>query len=418
MVRDRAAVPAGECGIAQPVAIRVSELSAIIAGLLDTRELQDILVQGEVTNYKRHSSGHVYFSLGEKKGSEGMMVNCVMWRSHAQRLSFEPEDGMAVQALGSIGHYAPQGKYQFYVQAMRHAGAGEKYLLVERWKQELGELGCFATERKRPLPLYPCRIGIVTSETGAVLQDIRNIITRRYPTELVVAPTAVQGDGAHISIAQAIQRIDGMVDVIIVARGGGSFEDLFPFNHPDVVKAITACITPVVSAVGHEVDYTLCDLAADVRAPTPSAAAELVVPDQSALFEEIRKYRGQINGALGKALERARQDLTGVAERLHPRRMERRIAERREYIDDLSERLARAEATRISQERLRLSEIKTGLEGCSPLNLLARGYCVAEKAGRVVRSVGDLEAGDRLVLRVTDGRSDTRVERVYHDTKL
>jgi exodeoxyribonuclease VII large subunit len=418
MVRDRVPVLAEECGIAQPVAMRVSELSAIIAGLLDSRELQDILVQGEVTNYKRHSSGHVYFSLGEKKGSEGMMINCVMWRSHAQRLSFEPEDGMHVQAFGSVGHYAPQGKYQFYVQGLRHAGAGEKHLLVERWKRELEELGCFAPERKKTLPAFPCRIGIVTSETGAVLQDIRNIITRRYPTELLISPTAVQGDGAHNGIAEAIRRIDGMVDVIIVARGGGSFEDLFPFNHPDVVQAITACRTPVVSAVGHEVDFTLCDLAADVRAPTPSAAAELVVPDRSALFDEIMKYRGRINGALGNALERARQDLTGVADRLHPRRMERRNAERREYIDDLSERLARAAATRVSQERLRLSEIRTGLEGCSPLHLLARGYCVAEKGGRVVRSVCEMEAGDRLVIRVADGRSDARVEKVYHDTKI
>jgi len=418
MVRDRVLVPPGEGGIVQPVVMRVSELSAIIAGLLDTPELQDILVQGEVTNYKRHSSGHVYFSLGEKKGSEGMMVNCVMWRSHAQRLSFEPVDGMHVQAFGSVGHYAPQGKYQFYVQALRHAGAGEKYLLVERWKRELEELGCFAPERKKTLPGYPCRIGIVTSETGAVLQDIRNIITRRYPIELLVSPTAVQGDGAHIVIAEAIRRIDGMVDVIIVARGGGSFEDLFPFNHPDVIQAITACRTPVVSAVGHEVDFTLCDFAADMRAPTPSAAAELVVPDRTALFDEIRKYRGRIDSALGNALERARQDLTGVAERLHPRRMERRIAERREYIDDLSERLARAAATRFSQERLRLSEIRTGLEGCSPLNLLARGYCVAEKGGRVVRSVCNLDAGDLLVLRVIDGRSDARVERVYHDTEF
>ena len=187
---------------------------------------------------------------------------------------------MEVIITGSVRVYPPHGAYQIQVKEMTRGGAGEKYLLVERWKKELAAEGWFAIERKRPLPSFPTRVGVVTSETGAVIHDIRTVIARRYPVEIVISPTAVQGEDAHREIARAIERVAGRVDVVIVARGGGSFEDLFPFNHPDVVRAIAACPVPVVSAVGHEVDVTLADLAADMRAPTPSAAAELVGPGQ------------------------------------------------------------------------------------------------------------------------------------------
>ena len=261
--------------------LTVGEVSVIIERLLDDRLLQDIRVQGEVTNYKHHTRGHRYFSLSEKGGgSTAAVIKCVMWRSDAERLSFEPEDGMEVVVTGSVRVYPPHGSYQVQVKAMTRGGAGEKYLLVEKWRKELAAEGCFATERKRLLPPFPVRVGVVTSETGAVIHDIRTVIARRYPVEIVISPTAVQGEDAHKEIAQAIERVAGHVDVVIVARGGGSFEDLFPFNHPDVVRAIAACPVPVVSAIGHEVDVTLADLAADMRAPTPSAAAELVVPDK------------------------------------------------------------------------------------------------------------------------------------------
>jgi len=231
---------------------------------------------------------------------------------------------MDVIAFGSVGHYSPMGRYQFYVRDVRPAGRGEKYLLVEQWKALLSEEGCFEASRKRPLPPFPSRVGVVTSETGAVLQDIRNVISRRYPLELVVSPTAVQGDLAHIEIARAIRRLFGLAEVIILARGGGSFEDLFPFNHPDVVRAVVSSPVPVVSAIGHEVDVTLADFAADVRAPTPSAAAELVVPDRMKILEELGETRRVLAGRLLAKLDRAETDLSDLRERLSPRRMGQR----------------------------------------------------------------------------------------------
>ncbi|HNJ80010.1 MAG TPA: exodeoxyribonuclease VII large subunit, partial [Methanoregulaceae archaeon] len=265
----------------------ISEISSVISSILDDTRIQDIWIRGEVTNFRPHVSGHRYFSLSERGQNCGAVINCVMWRSDAKRIGGEFRDGMDVIAFGSITHYAPQGKYQFIARELRHAGVGEKHLLVERWKAELAAEGLFSEERKRPLPRFPMRVGVVTSETGAVLQDIRNIIARRFPLEIIVSPTAVQGESAHLEIAAALRRIDGRADVIIVGRGGGSFEDLFPFNHPDVVRALSRCSVPVVSAIGHEVDITLADFAADVRAPTPSAAAELVVQDREVLREGL-----------------------------------------------------------------------------------------------------------------------------------
>jgi len=232
----------------------VSELSAIIGELLDDSRLQDIRVRGEVTNYKHHGRGHRYFSLSEKGGGNtAAVIKCVMWRSDADRLVFTPVEGMEVIVSGSVTLYAPHGAYQLQVKKMEKAGLGEKYLLIEQWKKELTTLGLFALDRKRKLPPFPARIGVVTSETGAVIHDIRNVVERRYPVEIVISPTAVQGEDAHREIAAAIRRLDGLVEVVIVARGGGSFEDLFPFNHPDVVKAIAACPVPVVSAIGRRV---------------------------------------------------------------------------------------------------------------------------------------------------------------------
>ena len=346
------------------------------------------------------------------------MIKCVMWRSDAERLSFEPEDGMEVIITGSVRVYPPHGAYQIQVKEMTRGGAGEKYLLVERWKKELAAEGWFAIERKRPLPSFPTRVGVVTSETGAVIHDIRTVIARRYPVEIVISPTAVQGEDAHREIARAIERVAGRVDVVIVARGGGSFEDLFPFNHPDVVRAIAACPVPVVSAVGHEVDVTLADLAADMRAPTPSAAAELVVPDRKDLRLALRDLRCQLGGALLSRVSRAQDDIAALRDRLRPQRFCRKIGEKRQATVDLSDRLERSFSTRIERDRLMLAEMKTALEGRSPRAVLARGYCVAEKDGIVVKSVDALLGDDRLNLRFYDGRSRVVVERVDHDGNL
>lgn len=397
----------------------VSELSAIIGELLDDSRLQDIRVRGEVTNYKHHSRGHRYFSLSEKGGgSTAAVIKCVMWRSDAERLAFTPGEGMEVVVSGSVTHYAPHGAYQLQVRKMERAGIGEKYLLVEQWKKELAALGLFAADRKRELPAFPAKIGVVTSETGAVIHDIRNVVERRYPVAIVISPTAVQGEEAHREIAAAIRRLAGLVDVVIVARGGGSFEDLFPFNHPDVVMAIAACPVPVVSAIGHEVDVTLADLAADVRAPTPSAAAELVVPDRNILSLRLQELRVRMDSVLLGRVSWANEEITGLRDRLRPQRFLRRLDERKSATADLAERLLRGFSTLLEHDRLLLRELRAALDGRSPRAVLARGYCVAEKDGRIVRGAGDIRKEDRLKLRFYDGSSNVTVERVDHDGNL
>jgi exodeoxyribonuclease VII large subunit len=398
------------------VPLQVSELSAIIQELLDDPRLLDIRVRGEVTNYKHHGRGHRYFSLSEKGGgSTAAVIKCVMWRSDADRLPFCPEEGMEVIVSGSVTVYAPHGAYQMQVKTMEKAGLGEKFLLVEKWKKELAVEGYFSQDRKRSLPGFPKKIGVVTSETGAVIHDIRNVVARRYPLEIIISPTAVQGEEAHREIASAIRRVGGLVDVVIVARGGGSFEDLFPFNHPDVVKAIAICPVPVISAIGHEVDVTLADMAADIRAPTPSAAAELAVPDRNELLLRLQEQKVRLASVLKGRVAWAREEIVGLRDRLRPQKFARKIEERRQYTADMAERLGRTCNTRIERERLLLAEMRTALEGRSPLAVLARGYCVAEKDGRVVKSAGSIGKDDRLNLRFCDGSGKVIVERVDHD---
>jgi exodeoxyribonuclease VII large subunit len=261
-------------------------------------------------------------------------------------------------------------------------------------------------------------VGVVTSETGAVIHDIRNVIGRRYPVEIIISPTAVQGDNAHREIARAILRIADLCDVIIVARGGGSFEDLFPFNHPDVVRAIATSPVPVVSAVGHEVDVTLADLAADIRAPTPSAAAELVVPDRTMLLLQLQDQKTRLGTALQGRVAWAREEVQSLRDRLRPQRFMRKVEERRQQTADLAERLDRAWGTRIEREHLLLSEIKTALDARSPRAVLARGYCVAEKDGAFIKRAGAIVANDRMRLRFYDGSSQVIVERVDNDGNL
>jgi len=402
-------------GMAAP--LRVSELSAIIEDLLDDSRLQDICVKGEVTNYTHHARGHRYFSLSEKgSGHNAAVIKCVMWKSDAERLSFFPAEGMEVTVTGTVRLYAPHGSYQLQVRTMQKAGLGEKYLLVEQWRKDLATEGLFATERKCPLPRFPQRIGVVTSETGAVIHDIATVVERRYPVEILISPTAVQGEDAHRQIARAIRRLFSRVDLLIVARGGGSFEDLFPFNNPEVVRAISESPVPVVSAIGHEVDVTLSDLAADIRAPTPSAAAELAVPDRNVLLLRLDEMRIQLGCSLEARLGRAREEIADLRDRLRPRRIARRLDEKKQTAADLSDRLTRAWENRVGRERLLLAEMKTALDGRSPLAVLARGYCVAEKDGRVVRGAGELVQNDRMRIRFYDGNGQVIVEKVDRES--
>ncbi len=393
----------------------VSEVSRLICDLLEDLRLQGIWVRGEVTNYKDHASGHRYFSLFERNGRDSALINCVMWRSYATELDFMPEDGMGVLAFGTVEVYEPHGRYQLIVRELRRDGAGERHLMVERWKRELEAEGLFSPERKRPLPAFPRRVGVVTSATGAAMQDILSVISRRYPAEVLLSPTAVQGEGAHADIAEAIRRIDGLVDVIIVGRGGGSFEDLFPFNHPDVVRAVACCRTPVISAVGHEVDTALCDFAADLRAPTPSAAAERAVPDRTEVLRELSMYRERMRALLLYRLAAAKSDLEDLRARMHPRRLERRVHERMQRLAEHADLLRRSALARVQRDRSALAEARASLQGRDPLAALDRGYGIVMSGGRVVRCVRDIHPGDRVILRMKDGRCMAIIEEIMYD---
>jgi exodeoxyribonuclease VII large subunit len=408
-------VPGGSPPVAGPAVLGVAEISGIISEALDDERLQGVWIRGEITSYKHHHSGHRYFSLSEQVWGRNFSIRCIMWQSRAQDLDFEPRDGLAVIALGSVQVYESRGDLGFYVEEMLPAGAGEKHLMVERWKRELAAEGLFSDERKRPLPPFPSLVGVVTARTGAVLQDILQVIGRRFPVEILLSPTAVQGDLAHLEIARAIRVLDGRVDVIIVARGGGSFDDLFPFNHPDVVRAIGCSQTPVVSAVGHEVDHVLSDLAADRRAPTPSAAAELVVPDRVELAREIRDGLDRMKISLEKKVRAAALLVVDLRFRLQPRRIEKRINEYREEVSEMEEDLRRGILAKIGRFRSELERERALLEGRSPLSILSRGYCIAEKEGKVVRTARDLRKDDRLRLRMAGGGAKARIEEVYHE---
>lgn len=381
----------------------VSEISAIIRNSLDVDALHGIWIEGEITNFRHHASGHLYFSLAESVSGRDYLINCAMWRSCAAEIDFKPESGMHVHAYGSVEVYEPHGKYQFIIREMRAAGEGDIHLLVAKWKKQLAEEGYFDEAAKKRLPQYPKKIGVVTSPTGAARRDIENVISRRYPVEIVLSPASVQGEAASREIAEALRRIDGLVDVIIVGRGGGSFEDLFPFNHPEVVKAVYSCRSPVVSAVGHEIDFTLTDLAADVRAPTPSAAAEIAVPDKNELLLRLRAHRERLNDSVCDRIRKEREALDHFTIMLHPRRFEKALNDEFQRLEDLSGRINRSMAGLLERERMGMDFLKASLYASDPEKNLERGYCIVKKDGIPVKSVSELSVNDNIEITMKDG---------------
>jgi exodeoxyribonuclease VII large subunit len=399
----------------EPEIISVIDLSRIIRERLDTPDLRGVRLRGEVTNYRLHSSGHMYFSLSDKGERGDAAIDCVIWRRSAERISPPPKDGMDVIVTGYVDHYPPYGKTQFVGDGLVHAGAGGKYLLLEEWRRELAAEGCFAEAGKKPIPTYPQRVGVVTSKTGAVLQDIINVLSRRFPVDIILSPTVVQGEFAHIGIAEAISRIDGEADVIIIARGGGSFEDLFAFNHPDVIRAITACRTPVVSAIGHEVDVTLSDLAADIRAPTPSAAAELVVCDRIQLLRGHAEQKTVMQNLLLDRLERLSGDLQELKQRLISRRIERRISDMKQTSAELLERLQRGINVRLLAEKQEINLLRTRIQSADLRAPLRRGYALLLKDGDLIRSTAAIRSGDPVTIYLSDGEAEATITEVCHD---
>ncbi len=404
---------------ASPETMSVTQVTRYVKSLLDgDYVLQDLWVEGEVSNFKVSSSGHAYFTLKDDQAS----LRCVMWRSDVGRLAPQPQDGQAVLAHGYISVYEAGGAYQFYTDRIQLTGVGRLYLEFEALKQRLAQEGLFDAARKRALPALPRRLGVVTSPTAAALRDILNVLARRYPlVQVVLSPTLVQGDQSPPQIVAAIQALNEQadVDVIIVARGGGSLEELWAFNDEGVARAIAASRVPVVSGVGHEVDFTIADFVADLRAPTPSAAAELVVPDRAELQALVRGQRMRLAGALQRQLAGQRQSLAHVTHALRRNAPLGRLQNLRQQVDELSQTGALGLRHLLTLRRAQLDGLVGRLATLSPFATLERGYAIVRhgETGRVVTSVEQVAAGQPLAVRVRDGEFGVTVSETQRGRK-
>jgi exodeoxyribonuclease VII large subunit len=390
----------------------VRELTQYIKHRLqDDPSLCEVSVRGEISNFTHHTSGHIYFTLKD----EHSQLNCVMFRGANSKLKFKPGTGLKVVCSGDITVYEKRGIYQLTVWDIQPDGIGALYQAFEQLKTQLSERGFFDPARKRPLPLFPKTIGIVTSRTGAVLHDILNVIRRRFPAvRIVLAQTRVQGEGAAAEIAGAIEQMNKLsrtdpIDVLIVARGGGSIEELWQFNELRVAEAVFDSEIPIVSAVGHETDVTICDFVADMRAPTPSAAAEIVVPDREQLRQQIAGHKIRLDHAIRRTVE-VSGDRLAHAERgvVHPRD---RINQLRQYIDELTRQMHTTVTHRLQLRRKDLSMLGATLHALSPLNHLQRGYSIVLRMPdrAVVNTIDAVSAGSDLWILVTDGKIGCRV---------
>jgi len=388
--------------------LTVSELTQIIKGTLE-RELEPFWVVGEISNFRIPPSGHLYFTLKDDKSQ----ISAVMFRRQGQGLGFQPENGMEVFCFGRVSVYPVRGDLQLYVESMEPKGRGALYLAFEQLKKRLAEEGLFAVERKRPLPFLPASIGLVTSLQGAALRDMLRIIGDRFPDRrIVIRPVKVQGDGAAAEIAGAVADLgrSGEVEVMIVGRGGGSLEDLWAFNEEVVARAIFAAGVPVISAVGHEIDFTIADFVADHRAPTPTAAAEMVVPRKADLMERVEEMRGRLLREIHGRLDQEREAWAGLARRLADPR--RRLQENQMRLDELSLALGRRFQDHLGRLKNRLTQGVGRLSSLSPLAVLERGYSIAHKMpeGLIIKDSAPLKIGDLLRITFARGKSLCRVE--------
>lgn len=364
--------------------------------------LRKVYVKGEVSNCKYHTSGHIYFSLKDETG----VLSCVMFAGQRRGLAFRMKDGDRVVVGGAVDVYERDGRYQMYAKEITLEGAGALYERFLALKAELEEMGMFAPEYKQPIPRFIRRLGVVTAPTGAAVQDIRNISLRRNPyLQIILYPALVQGDGAADSIVKGIRMLDEAgVDTIIVGRGGGSIEDLWVFNEEKVARAIFECRTPIISAVGHEVDFTIADFVADLRAPTPSAAAELAVDDMAQVMYTLSSYQERFQRDMREEIEFQRVRLGQYQMRLKYLSPESRLRERRQTLVDFEDTLRRAMDNKLQQYRHRLGIYLERYQGLSPLAKLNQGYSfVADTDGRGITSVSQVKPGDRVEISVTDG---------------
>jgi exodeoxyribonuclease VII large subunit len=391
----------------------VTQLNEYVRMLLDGNAvLSDMWIKGEISNFTNHRTGHMYFSVKDA----GVTVRVVMFKAHAARLKFEPRDGMKVLLHGRVSAYVPGGQYQFYADCMEADGLGSLYLAFEQCKARLEAEGLFDPARKKPIPKLPRRVGIITSPTGAAIRDIINVTGRRYPQgELLIFPSLVQGEQAPAYLAGGIRYFNRArnVDVIIIGRGGGSIEDLWAFNDERLAREIAACEIPVISAVGHETDFTICDFVADLRAPTPSAAAELVFPDRLALKAELDARLARIGALTLSGVQARRRQLQTLAASRAMRSPATVLAEKQMRVDELWVRLQNAGGQMLARKKQTLGASVGKLEALSPLAVLQRGYAVAaDGAGEVATSASAFKVGQPMTVRFADGAVNATVDSI------
>lgn len=388
----------------------VGMLNEYVKGMLDANEvLSDVWVRGEISNFTNHyKTGHFYFSLKDEKGA----IGAVMFRSYAARLPFVPQNGMKVILHGRVSLYVAGGQYQINADTMQPDGIGGLYLAYEQLKAKLAAEGLFDEARKRPLPRIPTRIGIITSPTGAAIHDMIHVLGRRFPlAEILLYPALVQGTGAPASLIAGMNFFNEQnnVDLIIIGRGGGSVEDLWAFNDEALARTVASSHLPVISAVGHESDFTICDFVADRRAPTPSAAAELAVPESSELSRALRGYTERMDLAVRSRVSRERERVQRLAASRVMTSPERYVDDCRMRVGDMSLRLDRAAEARLGNARGEFLRLAGQLEALNPLSILTRGYAVARRGETPVRSVRELNVGDSLRLTLSDGEAGVSV---------
>jgi len=396
--------------------LSVSEINRYVKGLIqgDPR-LRDLWVAGEISNFKHHRSGHMYFRIKDSTSS----LRCVFFRRENQRCLFEPTDGMEVIINGSISVYEPDGAYQLYVADLEPAGKGSFFLAYEQLKEKLGKEGLFRDELKQKIPFLPRKIALVTSPSGAALQDILTTVKKRFPhVHLLVVESLVQGPGAAPDIVRALEMLNRRddIDLIILTRGGGSIEDLWPFNDEAVARAVHCSILPVITAVGHETDFTIADFVADMRAATPTAAAVAALPDRGELLDSLTRLDQRLAQGVQRRVIREKQYLDHVVGERFYRRPRERVKASCDHLAQLSDKLGREMVRQLQLKGMKLSGLIDRLESYSPLKVMNRGYSFCrDEQGNIVRSVKDIRLNQLLKLNFKDGRADCRTERIEED---
>lgn len=396
--------------IQKPRVLSVSQINFYIKSIIENDgSLQFVLVTGEISNLTVHQrSGHIYLSLKDSNS----VISAVMFAGNARRLRFRLENGMKVICRGRISVYEPSGRYQLYIEDMQPDGVGALTLAFEQLKKSLAQKGLFDNAHKKPLPKFPKTIGVITSPTGAAVQDITNIIRRRFPSaDIVLAPVLVQGESAPEQLVRAVNKFSAskIADVVIIGRGGGSAEDLWAFNDEQLAYAVYNCETPIISGVGHETDFTVCDFVADVRASTPSAAAELAVPDRQELMSYYFKQKQYISAMLDRKIKTAQLRLENQQRRMSASSPKLKAEQLEKQLSAKSEKLTRFMNNYISDKENKLFAAKGKLDGLNPLNVLNRGYAIAEKDEKIITSSKQLKDGDDFTVILSDGKINAKV---------